>query len=244
MRILQRAGGNSFGPVLAVVFTLMAWASSAVSAGAEIRVQDLQSSSPLVLNKHEDYLVRNVRITGLNDQSALLLSGPIRSVTIENSKFGDIAAGPNHKATALDSAQTSVSTIKVSDSAFYDSENQLLCLRDGSFGTVTFLHCTFKNSDAFLKSIYVANPWRTTPPTTEFANIERLELLDNEFSNTTIVIHPSVKTVVVRGDIANLLVESAQTRVIKMPGTTVEPAQIVAAPKIAGLPTQTTQPVK
>ena len=254
MRLLQRAVGNVWRwfqpdekrwlrPALASVLAVST--GSAFLASAEIRLQDIQSSSPLILNKHEDYLLRNVRVSGLNDQSALLLSGPIRSVTIENSKFGDIAAGPNRKATGLDSSQTSVATIKVSDTAFFDSENQLLCLRDGSFGTVTFLHCTFKNSDAFLKSIYVANPWRTTPPTTEFANIERLELLDNEFSNTTIVIHPSVKTVVVRGEIANLLVESAQTRVIKVPGAAlpVEPPQVAAA-KIAGLPTQTTQPVK
>ena len=73
------------------------------------------------------------------------------------------------------------------------------------------------SSDAFLKGVYERNPWRTTPPVTEFYNIERLELLDNEFFNTTIVIHPSVKTVVVRGDISRLVVESAGTRVIRMP---------------------------
>ena len=244
MRLLQRAGMSVGLSCIKAVFSVGLSGILAVSSQAEIRFQDIRSQTPLILNQPEDYLLRNVRISGLNDQSALQLSGPIRSVTIENSKFGDIAAGPNRKATALDSTQSSVGSIKVSDSAFYDSENQLLCLRDGSFGTVTFLHCTFKNSDSFLKSIYAANPWRTTPPTTEFANIERLELLDNEFCNTTIVIHPSVKTVVVRGNIANLLIESAQTSVIKLPTAAAEPSRVVVASKLAGLQPQTTQPVK
>lgn len=183
---------------------------------AEITLQDRHSDVPLVLDRPEDYIIRNVRISGLYDQSALTLSGPIRSVIIENSKFGNILAGGNRKAAALEAVGASVGNVKITDSAFYNSENQLVSLRDGSFGTVTFMHCTFKTSEAFLKKIYTANPWRTAPPTTEFYNIDRLELLDNEFSNTTIVIHPSVKTVVLRGDISKLLIESPDTQVIML----------------------------
>ena len=133
-----------------------------------------------------------MRLSGLRDMAALTLSGQIRSVTIENSRFGEIWSGANNKAAALEAVGASVGNFKVTDTAFYDSENQLLSLRDGTFRTVTFMHCSFKTSEAFLKKLYAQNPWRTTPPTTEFYNIERLELFDNEFSNTTIVIHPSV----------------------------------------------------
>ena len=82
--------------------------------------------------------------------------------------------------------------------------------------------------------MYAANPWRTTPPITEFFNIERLELLDNEFSNTTIIIHPSVKTVVLRGDISKMLIESPNTQVILLaphvdPATTMPATAVYAA---------------
>jgi hypothetical protein len=116
----------------------------------------------------------------------------------------------------MEAVGATVGAMTVSDSAFYDAENQLVSLRDGSFGTVTFLHCTFKTSEAFLKKLYADNPWRTAPPTTEFYNIERLELLDNEFNNTTIIIHPSVKTVVLRGEVSRLMIESPNTQVIRL----------------------------
>ena len=74
----------------------------------------------------------------------------------------------------------------------------------------------FTFSDAFLKRIYAQTPWRTWPPTVEFYNIDRLELLDNEYSNTMIVIHPSVKTVVFRGDISKVQVQSPNTQVIRL----------------------------
>jgi hypothetical protein len=193
------------------------WFISAVPAIADIVIKDRQGDVPLVLSKPDDYLLRNIRISGVTDNAALTLAGQIRSVTIENSKFGDIRAGGNNKAAAMEAQSGSfVANIKVTDSAFYDAENQLVSLREGSFGTVTFQHCVFKNSEAFLKKVYAENPWRTTPPTTEFYNIERLELLDNEFSNTTIVIHPSVKTVVLRGDVSRLLVESPETQVVRL----------------------------
>lgn len=201
----------------------------AVVAQADITLQDRRGDTPLVLNQPEDYIVRNVRISGVEDHAALTLAGPIRSVTIENSKFGEIWSGANHKAAAMEAVSASVGSFKVTDSAFYDSENQLVSLRDGSFGTVTFMHCTFKTSDAFLKKIYAANPWRTAPPTTEFYNINRLELLDNEFSNTTIIIHPSVKTVVLRGDISKLLIESPDTQVIRLTPRSASPTLVPPA---------------
>ncbi len=220
------------GSVLATAIAPLLFIGSFATAHrthAEITLQDRHSDVPLVLDRPEDYIIRNVRISGLYDQSALTLSGPIRSVIIENSKFGNILAGGNRKAVALEAVGASVGNVKVTDSAFYNSENQLVSLRDGSFGTVTFLHCTFKTSEAFLKKMYAANPWRTTPPTTEFYNIDRLELLDNEFSNTTIVIHPSVKTVVLRGDISKLLIESPDTHVIMM-APQLEPVAPLPAP--------------
>jgi hypothetical protein len=67
-----------------------------------------------------------------------------------------------------------------------------------------------------LKKVYAADPWRTSPPTTEFANIDRLELLDNEYSNTILVVHPSVKLVVFRGDVSNVRLQSPNTQVIRL----------------------------
>ena len=227
-----RASWTSSRSAMLVIAAVSLSTAFTLRAAAEIIVQDRRTDSPLILNQPEDYIVRNVRIAGLSDQVALTLAGPVRSVTIENSKFGDITAGPNGKAAALLAVGAVVGSIKVTDSAFYDAENQLLSLRDGSFGTVTFMHCSFKTSDAFLKKVYAANSWRSTPPTTEFYNIDRLELLDNEFSNTTIIIHPSVRTVVLRGEISKLLVESPDTQVIRltprMDPTTV-PARAVVA---------------
>jgi hypothetical protein len=116
----------------------------------------------------------------------------------------------------MEAVNAAIGSLRVTDSAFFNAENQLVSLRDGSFGTVTFLHCSFKNSDDFLKRIYAKDAWRTSPPRTEFYNIDRLELLDNDFVNTTIVIHPSVKTVVLRGDVSKLSVESPGTQVIHL----------------------------
>lgn len=234
MRPSQASRTNSY--LAMAISPLLFIGSFAIAdhARGEITLQDRRANVPLVLNQPIDYVIRNVRISGLADQSALTLAGPIRSVVIENSKFGDIVAGANRKAAALEAVGAAVESVRVTDSAFYNAENQLVSLRDGSFGTVTFLHCTFKTSEAFLKKMYAANPWRTTPPITEFFNIERLELLDNEFSNTTIIIHPSVKTVVLRGDISKMLIESPNTQVILLaphvdPATTMPATAVYAA---------------
>jgi len=67
-----------------------------------------------------------------------------------------------------------------------------------------------------LRKIYSNSPWRTALPTTEFYNIDRLELLDNEYVNTTIVIHPSVKMVIFRGDVSKLRIQSPDTQVLRL----------------------------
>lgn len=208
-----------------VCASLLFLAIPGISAAADSRSADIpqqvtlkeqRSDSPLVLSQPVDYVLQKVNLTGLHDSAALTLTGQISSVTIQNCQFGDIVAGPRGKAAALDAAGAVVGTLTATDSAFFDAENQLVSLREGSFGTVTFLHCSFKTSDAFLKRIYTQTPWRTWPPTAEFYNIDRLELLDNEYSNTTIIIHPSVKTVVFRGDISKVQVQSPNTQVIRL----------------------------
>jgi hypothetical protein len=109
-----------------------------------------------------------------------------------------------------------IGSFVATDTAFEDAQHQLLCFREGAFGTVTFQRCKFRTTDSFLKKIYANDPWRTSPPTTEFANIERLELLDNEYLNTILVIHPSVKVVIFRGDMSNVRLQSPGTHVIRL----------------------------
>jgi hypothetical protein len=195
---------------------LIATALLCAPSRGDVVVQDRVGEGPMVLNEPQNYVLKNVKISGLADTAALTIEGRVRSITMENCRFGDVLAGPNGRAAAVEAVHASVGKLTVSDSAFFDAENQLVSLRDGRFGTVTFSHCSFKTSDAFLKKVYANNSWRTTPPITEFYNIERLELLDNEFFNTTIVIHPSVKTVVLRGDFSRLRVESPETQVIRV----------------------------
>jgi hypothetical protein len=97
---------------------------------------------------------------------------------------------------------------------------------------VTFERCRFSTSDSFLKQLYANNPWRTAPPVAEFYNIDRLELLDNEYSNMVLIIHPSVKQVVVRGSLPGLKLENPQaTQLIQ-----INPGQLAASvpsPKIS-----------
>jgi hypothetical protein len=122
----------------------------------------------------------------------------------------------NGKAVATEAQGAIVGSFTATDTAFEDAQHQLLCLREGAFGTVTLQRCKFRTSDSFLKKIYSEDPWRTRPPTTEFANIDRLELLDNEYSNTILIVHPSVKLVIFRGDINNVRLEGKDTHVIRL----------------------------
>jgi hypothetical protein len=183
---------------------------------AAIVVKDRHTSEPLVLDQADDYLLQNVRITGVSDLAALTLTGRINSVTIDNCLFSNVWSGINGKASAAESQGAVVGSLVATDSRFEDAQHQLICLREGAFGTVSFQRCKFRTSDSFLKRIYADDPWRNKPPTTEFANIDRLELIDNEYSNTILIVHPSVKMVVFRGDMSNVKLVSPSTTVIRL----------------------------
>jgi len=200
-----------------VVFALVFSAAAAVNrADANVVIKDRTINQPLVLDQNEDYVLQKVYISGLTDVAALTLTGRINSVTLAHCIFSNIWTGINGKAVAAEAQGAIVNTFTATDTAFEDAQHQLLCLREGAFGTVTFQRCKFRTTDSFLKRIYAADPWRTSPPTTEFANIDRLELLDNEFVNTILVVHPSVKVVIFRGDMTHVRLESPGTHVIRL----------------------------
>jgi hypothetical protein len=188
----------------------------ALPAAAAVTIKDRTLSQPLVLDQNDDYLLDKVYLSGITDAAALTLTGKINSVTLTHCIFSNIWSGMNGKASAAESQGAIVGSFIATDTAFEDAQHQLLCLREGAFGTVTLQRCKFRTTDSFLKRIYADDPWRTTPPTTEFANIERLELLDNEYLNTILVIHPSVKVVIFRGDMTNVRLESPSTHVIRL----------------------------
>src|SRR3954453_16330731 len=188
----------------------------ALPASAAIMIKDRTISQPLVLDQNEDYFLHKVYVSGITDLAALTLTGKINSVNLSHCVFSNIMAGINGKAVAAEAQGAIVGSFVATDTAFEDAQHQLLCLREGAFGTVTLQRCKFRTSDSFLKRIYSDHPWRPRPPTTEFANIDRLELLDNEYSNTILIVHPTVKTVVFRGDINNRRLESKGTHVIRL----------------------------
>jgi hypothetical protein len=194
-------------------FALLALSLPTVAA---ITIRDRTLSQPLVLDQNDDYYLHKVCISGVTDQAALTLTGKINSVSLSHCVFSNIWAGVNGKAVAAEAQGAIVSSFIATDTAFEDAQHQLLCLREGSFGTVTFQRCKFRTTDSFLKKIYTEDPWRSTPPTTEFANIDRLELIDNEYVNTILIVHPSVKMVIFRGDISNLRLQSPSTHVIRL----------------------------
>ena len=185
-------------------------------ARANVTIKDRSISQPLVLDQNEDYYLHKVFIPGVTDFAALTLTGKINSVNLSNCVFSNVWAGMNGKAVAAESQGAIVGSFVATDTAFEDAQHQLLCLREGAFGTVSFQRCKFRTTDSFLKKIYLNDPWRTTPPTTEFANIDRLELIDNEYLNTTLIIHPTVKMVIFRGDVSNLRLQSPSTHVIRL----------------------------
>jgi hypothetical protein len=199
-----------------VAVTCLLTLAFALPATASVTIRDRNISQPLVLDQDEDYYLHNVHISGITDLAALTLTGKINSVTLSHCVFSNIWAGPNGKAVATESQGAIVNTFVATDTAFEDAQHQLLCLREGAFGTVTFQRCKFRTTDSFLKKIYAQDPWRTTPPTAEFANIDRLELIDNEYVNTILIVHPSVKMVILRGDISNLRLQSPTTHVIRL----------------------------
>jgi hypothetical protein len=199
-----------------VAVTCLATFAFALGASAGVTIRDRSVSQPLVLDQNEDYYLHNVQVSGVTDMAALTLTGKINSVNLSHCVFSNIWAGANGKAVATEAQGAIVNSFVATDTAFEDAQHQLLCLREGAFGTVTFQRCKFRTTDSFLKKIYAADPWRSTPPTAEFANIDRLELIDNEYVNTILVVHPSVKMVILRGDISNLRLQSPSTHVIRL----------------------------
>jgi hypothetical protein len=205
-------------PVAAALSCLAALVATFAPADAfaNVTIKDRSVNQPLVLDQNEDYVLHNVRVTGVTDVAALTLAGRINSVNLTNCVFSNVWSGLNGKAAAAEAQGAIVGQFSATDTAFEDAQHQLLCLREGAFGTVTLQRCKFRTSDSFLKKIYADDPWRTAPPTTEFANIDRLELLDNEYTNTVLVVHPSVKTLIFRGDLANVRLQSTSTHVIRL----------------------------
>src|SRR5215204_1088605 len=189
---------------------LCVFLSVATTLSANVVMKGISLDRPLVLDENKDYELQDVSVTGLMDCAALTLTGRINSVSMERCAFGRVWAGEEGKAAAMECVGAVVGTLTARQTTFFDAENQLAALREGSFGRVTFERCRFSTSDSFLKQIYSNNPWRNTPPVAEFYNIERLELLDNEYSNMVLIIHPSVKQVVVRGRLPGLKLENPQ----------------------------------
>ena len=184
------------------------------AAATDVVLKDLSLDRPLVLDEDVNYTLKNVTVTGLSDAAAITLAGRIKSVTMDNCTFGRVWTGPEGRAAGLECAGAFIAKFIAKNTTFFDAEIQLATLKDGSFGRVTFSRCRFSTSDAFLKQSQSQNPWRTAAPVTEFYNIDRLELLDNEYVNTTVVIHPSVKQVIIRGQIPGLQLQSNATQLI------------------------------
>jgi hypothetical protein len=221
-----------------ILLGLMAMVLVAAGPGVgEVVLKDLSLDKPLILDENTDYHLENVSVTGVSDCAAITLSGRIKSVKLLRCTFGRVWMGADGKAAGLDCAGAMVGMLNATGTTFFDAENQLATLKDGSFGKVTFERCRFYTSASFLKQIYTNNPWRNTPPVTEFWHIDRLELLDNEYSNTTIVIHPSVKQVVLRGALPGLKLEDPQaTRLIRLqPGEAPESVPDLASTLAAGV---------
>lgn len=199
-----------------VLAGLVLLAGSTVQAATAIG-RDRSGSTPLVLDQNTDYVVRGVSITNVRDAAALTISGRISSILMSNSSFGQVTSSTTDRAMALQTSGASISSFRATDCSFYDAESQLVSFKDSSFGTVVFERCKFRNSESFMKTLQEKSPWRNSPPVTEFANIERLELLDNDFSNTVIVIAPSVKQVILRGDISGIFIQDPATQVMVLP---------------------------
>lgn len=174
---------------------------------AEVVLYNVSTDQPLVLDQNTDYVLQNVMITGVADNAALTLTGRINSVSLRRCQVGKVRSGQSGRAVGVEAAGAMVGSFTATDSLFFDCENQLASLREGSFGRVTFERCTFQCSEQFLKEVYADNPWRDWPPVTEFHSIDTLELLDNRFVNTTVIIHPSVRKVIIRGQIPGLSIE-------------------------------------
>ena len=169
-------------------------------------------AAPIVLDQAQDYVIERMDVRGGYDVPALALRGDLPKVVIRDSRFGYSRSGGG-PAAAVMAQGANVGRFSATDCEFYDAENQVFSLVQGHFGHVVIERCTFRTSDSFLREIVERNPWRNGPPVAEFANIERLELLDVAFENTRVIIHPSVKVVILRGDIRDIEVMDPGTQV-------------------------------
>jgi len=188
-----------------------------LSGGSALGLSPRTPSVAIVLDQPIDYVLQDLEVRSVFDAPAVTLRGEIKSVSIRNSRIGQVLAGPEGRAAAVGAQGATVRRFTAVDCEFYDAENELVSLARGSFGHVVFERCTFRTSESFLRQIVERNPWRDSPPVAEFANIERLELLDVEFDNAKVIIHPSVKQVILRGDIRQIEVIDPGTQVIRLP---------------------------
>ncbi len=193
-------------------------AGYAASAGAldnpAVVITGRMVDAPLVLDQYLDYELEQVEGRGGYDGAAVVLRGDVRSVSIRDSRFGLVTAGGRGQAAGIMAEEANIGHFQAVGCEFYDIENELLSLSRGHFGHVIIERCTFRTSESFLREIVERNPWRDGPPVAEFANIDRLELLDVEFDNTKVIIHPSVKQVILRGDIREIEVIDPGTQVM------------------------------
>src|SRR5882672_1640350 len=124
---------------------------------ANVVMRSISLDRPLILDENTDYELHHVTVTGLFDAAALTLTGRISSVLLDNCSFGRVWAGEDGKAAGMECAGAVVGTLTARHTTFFDAENQLAALREGSFGRVTFERCRFSTSDLFLKQIYSNN---------------------------------------------------------------------------------------
>src|SRR5438046_8061239 len=121
--------------------------SIAKNASANVVMRGISLDRPLVLDQNTDYELHDVSVTGLMDCAALTLTGRINSVSMERCAFGRVWAGDDGKAAAMECAGAVVGTLTARQTTFFDAENELAALRQGSFGRVTFERCRFSTRD-------------------------------------------------------------------------------------------------
>lgn len=187
-------------------------ARSGLAAEEPVMIAGRMIAAPIVLDQTHDYVIERMDVRGGYDVPALALRGDLPNVILRDSRFGYVRSGGG-TAAAVMAQGANVGRFSATDCEFYDAESQLFSLVQGHFGHVVIERCTFRTSESFLREIVERNPWRDGPPVAEFANIERLELLDVAFENTRVIIHPSVKLVILRGDIRDIEVLDPGTQV-------------------------------
>src|ERR1051326_3123598 len=129
---------------------LCVWLFLSTQVFGNVVMRGISLDRPLVLDQNTDYELHDVSVTGLMDCAALTLTGRINSVLMDRCAFGRVWAGEDGKGAGLECAGAVVGTLTARQTTFFDAENQLAALREGSFGRVTFERCRFSTSDSFL----------------------------------------------------------------------------------------------